>query len=79
MASISYMKCHYLLFYKLSIKPKHFKSFTDLTGQEFDNIYKKEIAKRYHIHEIKCLSERKENRKSLVQLDISRWMLKTDF
>ena len=39
-----------------------FKSFTGLTVQEFDNIYKKEIAKRYEKHEIKRLSKRKENR-----------------
>ncbi len=28
--------------------------------QEFDNIYDKEIAKRYHKHEIKRLSKRKD-------------------
>ncbi len=42
-----------------------FKSFTaGLTVQEFDNIYNKEIAKRYVKHENKRLScKRKENRK----------------
>ncbi len=41
-----------------------FKSFTGLTVQEFDNIYNKEITKRYVKHEIKRLSyKRKEDRK----------------
>jgi hypothetical protein len=40
-----------------------FKSFTGLTLQEFDNIYDKDIAKRYVKHEIKRFScKRKENR-----------------
>jgi hypothetical protein len=34
-------------------------SFTGLLVQEFDEIYKKEITKRYHKHEIKRLSDRK--------------------
>jgi hypothetical protein len=34
-------------------------SFTGLLIQEFDEIYKKEITKRYHKHEIKRLSDRK--------------------
>ena len=41
-------------------KPPLFKSFTGLTVQEFDEIYKKEISKRYHKHEIKRLSNRKD-------------------
>ena len=41
-----------LLCERLSTKPKLFKSFTGLTVQEFDDIYKKEIAKRYKKHEI---------------------------
>jgi hypothetical protein len=44
---------------RLSKKPLFFKSFTGLTVQEFDNIYDKEIAKRYEKHEIKRLSNRK--------------------
>jgi hypothetical protein len=53
-----------LLSYKrLFKKPLLFRSFTGLTLQEFDNIYKKEIAKRYERHEIQRLSKRKENRK----------------
>jgi hypothetical protein len=35
-------------------------SFTGLTVKEFDEIYKKEIAKRYHKHEIQRLSKRKD-------------------
>ena len=37
-----------------------FKSFTGLTVKEFDDIYDKEIAKRYGKHEIKRLSKRKD-------------------
>jgi len=36
-----------------------FKSFTGLAVKEFDNIYKKEISKRYKKYELKRLSERK--------------------
>ena len=35
-------------------------SFTGLLVQEFDNIYNKEISKRYEKHEIKRLSKRKD-------------------
>jgi hypothetical protein len=53
-----------LSYERLSRKPILFKSFTGLTVQEFDDIYNKEIAKRYVKHEIKRLScKRKENRK----------------
>src|SRR3954447_1826270 len=49
---------------RLSRKPILFKSFTGITVQEFDNIYEREIVKRYYKHEIKRLSfKRKENRK----------------
>jgi len=37
-----------LSYYRLSKKSLLFKSFTGLTVQEFDDIYDKEIAKRYH-------------------------------
>ena len=47
---------------QLSKKPLLFKSFTGLTVQEFDDIYNKEIAKRYVKHEIQRLSNKKENR-----------------
>ncbi len=44
---------------KLSKKPMLFKSFTGLTVQEFDDIYDKEITKRYHDYEIKRLYKKK--------------------
>ncbi len=47
---------------RLSKKPLLFKSFTGLTVQEFDDIYDKEIAKRYTKHEIQRLFKRKDNR-----------------
>ncbi len=52
-----------LSYERLSRRPLLFKSFTGLTVQEFDDIYNKEIAKRYTKHEIQCLSKRKDNRK----------------
>ncbi len=42
-----------------------FKLFTGLTPQEFNNIYDKEIAKRYHKHEIKRLSKRKDREREI--------------
>ena len=47
---------------RLSVKPLLFKSFTGLTVKEFDNIYKKEISKRYEKYEIQRLSKRKNKR-----------------
>jgi len=47
---------------RLSKKPLLFKSFTSLTVEQFDNIYK-EIAKRYEKHEIKHLSSKRKQRK----------------
>jgi hypothetical protein len=46
---------------RLSRKPLLFKSFTGLTVQEFDEIYDKEITKRYGKHEMLRLSKRKED------------------
>jgi len=45
---------------RLSNNPLLFKSFIGLTVQEFDDVYNKEIAKKYHEHEIKRLSKRKD-------------------
>ena len=45
---------------RLSKKPLLFKSFTGLTVVEFNDIYDKEITKRYGKHENKCLSKRKD-------------------
>src|SRR3954453_8791665 len=47
---------------RLSKKPLLFKSFTGLTVQEFDDIYDKEIAKRYDKYELKRLSKIKDSR-----------------
>jgi hypothetical protein len=44
---------------RLSKKPLLPKSFTGLTVQEFDDIYDKDIAKKYEKHEIQRLSKRK--------------------
>jgi hypothetical protein len=63
MTLVPHLSIHSLLSYeRLSTKPLLFKSFTSLAVQEFDNILKKEIIKRYHKHEIRRLSKRKENR-----------------
>ena len=50
---------------RLSKKPLLFKSFTGLTVQEFDNIYDKEITKRYVKHEIQRLSKRKYRKRDI--------------
>jgi len=44
---------------RLSKKPLLFKSFTGLTVEEFNDIYDKEITKRYDKYELKRLSIRK--------------------
>ncbi len=52
---------------RLSKKPLLFKSFTGHTVQEFDSIYKKEIAKKYEKHEIQRYpKEKKIGNESLV-------------
>ena len=48
---------------RLSRKPLLFKSFTGLTVQQFDDIYNKEITKRYNKYEIQRLSKRNKDRK----------------
>jgi hypothetical protein len=50
---------------RLSKKPLLFKSFTGLTVTEFDDVYGKEIEKRYGKHEIQRLSKRKERERSM--------------
>ncbi|HEY6534568.1 MAG TPA: transposase family protein [Candidatus Nitrosocosmicus sp.] len=47
---------------RLSRKPLLFKSFTGLIVQEFDNIFDKEITKRYGKYEMLRLSKIKEDR-----------------
>ena len=46
----------------LSRKLLFFKSFTGLTVQQFDNIYDKDITKRYVKHEIQRLSKKYRKR-----------------
>ena len=49
---------------RLSRKPLLFKSFTGLSVQEFDDdIYNKEIAKRYHDYEMQQRLSKRKNRK----------------
>lgn len=67
-----------LSYERLSKKPLLFKSFTGLTVQEFDNIYKKEIAKRYVKHELERLSKRK-NRDLSIGAGRHQTRCKTDF
>ena len=53
-----------LSYERLSRKPLLFKSFTGLQVQEFDDIYNKEIEKRYEKYELKrLLYKRKKARK----------------
>jgi Helix-turn-helix of DDE superfamily endonuclease len=49
----------------LSRKPLLFKSFTGLSVQEFDDVYDKDIKKRYHDYETKRLSKRKDRERSI--------------
>src|SRR3954466_7108661 len=48
---------------RLSKKLSLFKSFTGLSVQEFDEIYDKEITKRYHDYELQRLSKRKDRKR----------------
>ena len=62
--------CYLIIHYPK--KPLLFKSFTGLSVQEFDDIYDKQITKRYTKHEIKRLSKGKDRKKeTLVQADLS--------
>ena len=49
----------------LSKKPLLFKSFTGLTVQEFDNVFQKEITKRYDKYEIQRLSKRIDRQRDM--------------
>ena len=51
-----------LSYYRLFKKPLLFKSFTDLTVEQFDNIYDKEITKRYDKYEIQRLFKKYQER-----------------
>ena len=48
---------------RLSKQPLLFKSFTGFSVQEFDDIYDKDLAKKYAKHEIQHLSKRNKDRK----------------
>ncbi len=50
---------------RLSKKPLLFKSFIGFTVQQFDNIYDKEITKRYVKHEVQRLSKRKYRKRDI--------------
>jgi Helix-turn-helix of DDE superfamily endonuclease/DDE superfamily endonuclease len=54
-----------LSYERLSKKPLLFKSFTGLTIKEFDDIYNKQIVKRYAKHEIERLSKRENRKRSI--------------
>jgi DDE superfamily endonuclease len=54
-----------LTYDKLSRKPLLFKSFTGLSVQEFDDIYSKQITKKYTKQEIKRLSKGKERKRNI--------------
>ncbi len=54
-----------LSYERLSKKPLLFKSFTGLTVPEFDDIYDKEIVKKYTKHEIQRLSKRKGRKRDM--------------
>jgi len=67
---------------RLSKKPLLFKSFTGLTVVEFNDIYdKEEITKRYdkHMRYNVYPEEKKVEKEVMVLVDLSNWMLKTDF
>jgi hypothetical protein len=50
---------------RLSRKPLLFRSFTGLTVQQFDDIFDKEIIKKYDKHEIQRLSKRKDRKRDI--------------
>ena len=54
-----------LSYNRLSKKPLLFKSFTGLTVQQFDDIFDKQVIKRYIKHEIKRLSKRKNRERNV--------------
>jgi DDE superfamily endonuclease/Helix-turn-helix of DDE superfamily endonuclease len=54
-----------LSYERLSKKPLLFKSFTGLSVQEFDEIYDKDIVKRYDKYELKRLSKRKDRERKV--------------
>ena len=75
MTIISSSTCSFVAFIREVIhKTTDFQIIYRPSLQEFDDIYNKEIAKRYKKHEIKRLSKRKDSKKRerrYVQVDIS--------
>ena len=65
MVSAQFLVLSLLSYNRLSKKPLLFKSFTGLTVKEFDDIYDKEISKRYVKHEIQRLSQRKNRERGI--------------
>jgi hypothetical protein len=61
-----------LSYERLSKKPLLFKSFTGIAIKEFDDIYDKEITKRYEKHEIKRLSCKPKDRKRVRKFGAGR-------
>ena len=49
----------------LSKKPLLFRPFNGLTAEEFDNVYDKEMEKRYGKHEVQRLTKRKPRERSI--------------
>ena len=66
------------LYDRLSTKPKLFKSFPELTVQEFNGIYDNKIVKKYEKCEIKRLSyklyENREQKYDAMGRPFFRWM-----
>ena len=54
-----------LSYERLFKKPLFFKSFTGLTIKEFDDIYDKEIIKKYPKHELKRLTKRIDRKRKI--------------
>jgi hypothetical protein len=70
-----------LSYYWLSKKPSLFKSFTELSVEEFDDIYDREITKiyerqmRYKVHP----KEKYIEKECMERVGLSNWILKIDF
>ena len=56
---------HLLSYDRLSKKPSLFKSFTGLSVQEFDDIYDREITKKYNKHKIQAFIQKERIEKGI--------------
>ena len=61
----SFLVLSLLSYDRLSQKPMLFKSFTGLTVQQFDNIYDKEITKRYNKTRDKAFIKKKDRKREI--------------